>query len=174
MLLAPARTWGTWHDCIPCTESQCHCGRTSRTVSCRVRPPTSIGASRHGVLQNYQALLIYKCDPRDVISRVPDACRTAAMAASFSYEQLDIDNVRWYWNKQPLNLKGKSAVYAIARAWTRYSITTSVYRSHSSGRCTVSSTTCAFLRRGLSSSGDRLQVCKFASVQLCLCTTAHP
>ena len=32
----------------------------------------------------------------------------ADAASSFSYEPLQIEQVRWYWNKQPFNLKGVS------------------------------------------------------------------
>ena len=30
----------------------------------------------------------------------------ADAASGFSYEPLQIEQVRWYWNKQPFNLKG--------------------------------------------------------------------
>ena len=30
----------------------------------------------------------------------------ATMSGSFTYKKLEIESARWYWNKQPLNLKG--------------------------------------------------------------------
>lgn len=30
------------------------------------------------------------------------------MSGSFTYKELELDSARWYWNKQPLNLKGNA------------------------------------------------------------------
>lgn len=35
------------------------------------------------------------------------------MSGSFTYTQLELDSARWYWNKQPLDLKGER-VLAVA------------------------------------------------------------
>jgi len=50
--------------------------------------------------------LIRPCLLAPRLVKVCTATVSMADISSFTYEPLKVDQVRWYWNKQPFNLKG--------------------------------------------------------------------